>query len=248
MSTGEWWSDFFDDEYLRLWGPTLSDERSDAEADGVWTLLGLEKGSRVLDAPCGFGRLSRRIAARGGEVLGVDRSQRMIGEAGAYPGVRYLKHDLREALSEDGFDAAYNVFSSIGYDGEEGDRAVFRSVHAALKPGGKFLVETRHRDSVVLEVHTGMRSAGRFGDGTLMIEELSFDPISGRVDTVWHFAGPRGSASKPASFRMYAPTELVSLLSSCGFRFVSAHAGLSTAPFTSSVPYPRRVAILCERV
>ncbi len=248
MSTGQWWSGFFDDDYLRLWGPTLSDKKSDDDAEAIWSLLGLEKDSRVLDAPCGFGRLAHRLAARGAEVLGVDRAQRMIDEATRREGARYLRHDLREPLPEGGFDAAYNVFSSIGYDGEDGDRAVFRNVHAALKPNGKFLVETRHRDSVVLEVHTGMRPAGRFGDGTLMVEELSFDPIAGRVDTVWHFSGPNGSSSKPASFRMYAIPELIALLGSCGFRFVSAHAGLSTAPFTSSIPYPRRVAVLCERV
>jgi SAM-dependent methyltransferase len=250
MSTSgapDWWSGFFDEEYLRLWGPTLSDTKSDADAEAVWELLGLREGSRVLDAPCGFGRLAYRLAARGADVLGVDVSQRMIDEAAKREGVRLLRHDLREPLAETGFDAAYNVFSSIGYVDEEGDARVFRTVHAALRPNGKFLVETRHRDDVVLEVHKAMRPAGRFGDGTLMIEELSFDPVAGRVDTVWHYSGPNGSGSKPASWRIYSITELIALLARCGFKFVSAHAGLTTAPFTNAIPYPRRVAVLCER-
>jgi SAM-dependent methyltransferase len=171
----------------------------------------------------------------------------MIDEANKREGARLLRHDLREPLSEDGFDAAYNVFSSIGYADEAGDRAVFRTVHAALRAGGKFLVETRHRDDVVLEVHKGLRPAGKFADGTVMFEELAFDPVTGRVDTAWHYSGPDGSGTKPASWRVYSVTELIGLLASCGFRLISAHAGLSTEPFGKSVPYPRRVALLCER-
>jgi len=247
MST-DWWDGFFDDDYLRLWGPTLTESKSDADAEAVWHLLDLKGGARVLDAPCGFGRLAHRLAARGADVLGVDVSQRMIDEASKQSGARFLRHDLRLPLAEQGFDAAYNVFSSIGYAGEEGDRRVFATVHGALRPGARFLVETRHRDDVVREVHKELRWAGKLADGTVMFEMLNFDPVTGVVDTAWHYSGPSGAGSKPASFRVYSVTELISLLASCGFRFVSAHAGLSAEPFGTSVPYPRRVALLCERV
>jgi len=251
ITAPDWWEGFFDDNYLRLWASTLTDPKSDEDASAICELLALKPGNKVLDAPCGFGRLTRRLAARGVQVVGMDASQRMIDEAERHPveHARYVRHDLREPLPEAGFDAAFNVFSSIGYAGEEGDRAAFRSVHAALRPGGLFLVESRHRDDVVLEVAVkGLRPCGRFSDGTIMFEEMKFDPVTGQVDTVWHFAGPRGASSKLASYRMYSPTELVALLRDCGFRFVSAFAGLSTTPFGSTAPYPRRVAVLCERV
>src|SRR5262245_15310057 len=125
-----WWEDFFDAEYLKLWGNLLSPERTEREADGIWQLLGLAAGSRVLDAPCGYCCITRVLAERGARMLGVDQSADMIehaeqtrGELDA-EGLRYQRWDLRKPLDESGFDAAFNVFSSLGYGGEADDLAV----------------------------------------------------------------------------------------------------------------------------
>src|SRR5258707_8336489 len=77
----EWWKSFFDAEYVRLWSELTPPTRSEQEAEGLWSLLKLERGSRVLDAPCGFGRLSRELAVRGACVLGVDISSDLLTEA-----------------------------------------------------------------------------------------------------------------------------------------------------------------------
>ena len=47
----EWWKSFFDAEYVRLWSELTPPTRSEQEAEGLWSLLKLERGSRVLDAP-----------------------------------------------------------------------------------------------------------------------------------------------------------------------------------------------------
>ena len=60
----EWWRSFYDDDYLRLWGEFYDEGTSDAQAQAISTVLWLAPGARVLDAPCGFGRLSRPLAAR----------------------------------------------------------------------------------------------------------------------------------------------------------------------------------------
>jgi len=36
-----------------LWGGFVPKERTDLEVEGLWQLLDLNEGSRVLDAPCG---------------------------------------------------------------------------------------------------------------------------------------------------------------------------------------------------
>lgn len=240
----DWWQTFFDEDYLSVWAPVLPPERTAAEADGLVALLELHPGDRVLDAPCGFGRLTHQLSTRGFDVLGVDASEPMIARASQGAG-RFLRHDLREPLAERGFDAAFNVFSSIGYAGEEGDRAVLRTMSDAVRPGGRLVLETLHRDPVVRRIASGGPPGVRYPDGTLVVEELRFDPVAGRVDTTWHWSGPRGNGSKPASFRIYAIPELVALLREVGLRVVSVHDGLSTALFTPSSP---RVALLAERV
>jgi SAM-dependent methyltransferase len=51
------------------------------QVDALWQLCGLAEGARVLDAPCGYGRLSRLLADRGAVVLGVDQSPDLLAEA-----------------------------------------------------------------------------------------------------------------------------------------------------------------------
>jgi cyclopropane fatty-acyl-phospholipid synthase-like methyltransferase len=60
------WSQVFDADYLHFYEEYLTPERSDREAALIASLLGLESGLRVLDMPCGYGRILtgwRRSAA-----------------------------------------------------------------------------------------------------------------------------------------------------------------------------------------
>lgn len=57
--------ELFDDDYLYFYVDVLGDERSDAAAEVVARLLSLAPGMRVLDVPCGEGRIAGRLAQRG---------------------------------------------------------------------------------------------------------------------------------------------------------------------------------------
>jgi 2-polyprenyl-3-methyl-5-hydroxy-6-metoxy-1,4-benzoquinol methylase len=58
-------SELFDDDYLYFYSDVLGPQRSDADAALISELLSLGPGMRVLDAPCGEGRISGRLAQRG---------------------------------------------------------------------------------------------------------------------------------------------------------------------------------------
>ena len=128
---------------------------------------------------------------------------------------------------------ALNLFSSLGYGSEEDDHAVLTTLARALRPGGRLLVETNHRDAIVVYLSRGGPPGLRLPDGTLILEQPRFDALSGRIETVWHYAGPHGAGSKQASFRMYSITELARLIEAAGMRVASLQAGCTGAPYST---------------
>jgi SAM-dependent methyltransferase len=240
MTSAPWWEQFFDEDYLRVWAavPTGGDE----EAAALWRILGLSAGSRVLDAGCGYGRVSLPLARLGARVLGVDQSAPLLAEAERRRGavepeqLRYLRQDLRAPLDESGFDVALSLFSSLGYGEESDDAAILTTLAAAVRPGGKVVIDTNHRDVLAARLSREQLPAHRLHDGTLLMEEPRFDPVAGRVATTWFWAGPRGSGQKSASIRVYTITELVRLLERVGLRLEAAlHPGTG-APFNAAGP------------
>ena len=238
----DWWETFFDQDYLRIWGQVFTDEVNTKQAMELWSLLDLDPGCRLLDAPCGWGRLSRRLALLGAMVLGVDQSETLLNVAEAQRGelpmerLRYLRHDLRKTLAETGFDVACNIFTSFGYGTEEEDVATFRTLRGALRPGGRVIVETNHRDRLCAFISRGSKTSMRLPDGTLFIDDPDFDAISGVVSLNWYWSGPNGSGEKHAKWRCYTPTQIVGLLEHAGLRFVGAYEGLSKTPYRGNGP------------
>jgi SAM-dependent methyltransferase len=71
------------------------------KAKGLVELLAPKAGERILDLGCGTGALTAEIAARGAEVLGVDRSKEMIAQARKkFPALRFEMMDARELRFE----------------------------------------------------------------------------------------------------------------------------------------------------
>jgi SAM-dependent methyltransferase len=247
-----WWETFFDVDYPRIWGHVS--RPGEEEASTLWRILGLAPGCRVLDAPCGYGRVSLPLASLGASVCGVDQSASLLEEAEHRRGeigpeqLRYLRHDLRVPLTESGFDVALNLFSSLGYGTEADDLAILRTLAAAVRPGGRVAIDTMHRDVVVTRLSREVVPAYRLPDGTLVMEEPRFDPIAGRIETTWYWSGPGGAGQKSGSFRVYALTELVRLVEMAGLHFALAlHPG-SGAPFAAAGPsLGGRVLLIADR-
>ncbi|HEV2106456.1 MAG TPA: class I SAM-dependent methyltransferase, partial [Candidatus Eisenbacteria bacterium] len=74
----EWPVAFFDDDYLRIYRPQLTPERTEAEADFIARELALAAGAAVLDLACGFGRHALAMARRGYRVTGLDFNPRYL--------------------------------------------------------------------------------------------------------------------------------------------------------------------------
>jgi len=237
-----WWQAFFDEEYVAISEVVHPPAVTAAQVDGLWDLLGLARGARVLDAPCGYGRLSRPLADRGAIVIGVDQSEALLSHARAQRGphgedrLRYLCADLREPLTDVRAEVALCVFSSLGYGTDQDDLDILLTLRAAVAPSGRVFIETIHRDVMAARLAQHRVPASKNADGVSVTEHSHFDPIGGRVETTWHWSGPAGSGTKTATVRVYAVTELLELARRAGLTLISAHAGCSPDPFEARGP------------
>ena len=252
-----WWQDFFDDDYYEIWGGLFTAADSAREADMLLSLLHLQPGHRVLDAPCGYGRLSKALADRGCEVVGADFSPHLLEHAEELRGhhgeatLRYVRSDLRykhERIRPAYFDGAINMFSSLGYGSDDDDDAILGNIARCLKPGGLFFIDTMHRDAIILRMERGIRPGKDMPDGTWIQEFPRLDPVAGRIETVWRWRTPRGrEGQQSASICIYTITELVHKLERAGFELVSLHRGCSKEPFSDDHLH-ERVGFLATRV
>lgn len=213
----------FGDDYLYFYAAALTDERSDAETAEIIETLALRSGSRVLDAPCGHGRIANRLAAEGIEVTGVDACELFLEQARRDANalgvtVSYTEGDLR-ALPADGesFDAVLCWFTSFGYFEDDDNRRVLAEYHRVLRPGGRLLIETMNRDGFIRVFAPSPQGfVTQIGDD-LMVDQSTFDPLTGRLDTKRTIV--RGGETRRSEHfvRFATPNELHDWLTGVGF-------------------------------
>ena len=106
---------------------------------GVVDLLAAQPGERILDLGCGTGHLTAQLAAVGAHVVGIDNDSGMIELARQhYPALRFEVADGSAFQLDETFDA---VFSNAAIHWMRDPAGVVASVHAALRPGGRFVAE-----------------------------------------------------------------------------------------------------------
>lgn len=229
MSAADDLDAYFSDFYLRVHA-SAPDEQ--AEALAAARLAKVAAGETLLDVGCGFGRHAVPLARAGFRVTGVDRSRPLLDEARRRAGgerwPKFTRADYRELPFADGtFDAALNLFS-LGYDE---DARVVAETRRVLKPGGRLVLETTHRDHVV---RTWEDTAWRLvGEGRMLLERRTFDPVDGVTQTTQILIEADGTReSRTLTARVYTASELVALLHAAGFDEVKCWGGWEHEPFT----------------
>jgi len=217
----------FDDDYLYFYEPLLSDERSDAEAELIWTLAGLQTGDRVLDLASGHGRLSNRLAARGADVVGFDVTPSFLDRArkdaaAGNVNIEYVQGDMRKLPWTAEFDVVVNWFTAFGYFDDDTDRAILTGIHNALRPHGRLLLEMNHGANLMRRFLPAITH--RVGNDTVF-DEHTYDPIAGRVGTRRTVLRDGRVRTFEFSVRVFAFPELRDWLHAAGFSTVDAFDG-----------------------
>jgi SAM-dependent methyltransferase len=232
----EWWSSYFDEDYLREYEPLFNLERDRREVSRLIEVLGLPVDARVLDVPCGQGRHAHLLAEAGFRVDGVDLSPELLARArerGTGLMLEYHRGDMRE-LPEgwtDRFDAVVNLFTSFGFfrDAKD-DRRVLAEFARVLKPDGTLVWHGASRDGVM--AHFLERDWWHTTDGTLHAQERSYDPLSGILTVESRWFGPTGPGARDHRIRLYTATRLAELCAEVGLIVEEAYDGWRDGPMT----------------
>lgn len=254
MSGRHWTEDLFvghDEIFLRIhesgW-PAGEEQARDVRS--ILERFGVPDGGRILDVPCGIGRHSTRLAGMGYRVLGVDlspayvrRAQELAEGEGVSDRARFRVGDMRELRravpeGEAPFDAALNLWTSLGYYGDETDLAVLKGYRDLVRTGGLLVLFVVNRDFVVR--HFDPQGFEEFGD-LVHIEDRHLDLDASWMRNTWRFFRRKGEdlegiATVALEHRIYSLHELRSLFERAGWQIAGSFGGFKMDPASFDAP------------
>ena len=230
-----WWQDFFSGLALDFVRHSRDDEDTFAEADFIQEALKVPEKSRLLDVPCGGGRLTLEMASRGYLVTGVDLSPDLIADATGQidvdrSPVTFEQRDMRNLPWQEEFDGAFCFWSSFGYFDDAGNLDFLKAVYNALKPGASLVIDTPLIETRLPEMESQERVWFPVGD-LLALEERGFDHEASRVESEWTFIRGSQVEQKLLSLRLYTYREFCTTLEEAGFGNHQAYGSMDWEPF-----------------
>lgn len=202
----------------------------------LWEKLALEPGGRVLDLTCGPGLYAVALAERGVEVVGVDfgpasiaHARQLAAETGVASRCQFVERDVRDYDPEEGvYDAALFIYGQLAVFPRETAQALLRKAAAALRPGGRLVVELLEQERVDKK-----NSTWWYTDDTGLWGDAPFLSLGQR----WWFADEKLSCERFYTVHLetgeldeivlcdqtYAVDEMVQMMRAAGFSDVDVY-------------------------
>jgi SAM-dependent methyltransferase len=255
----EW---FNDDDFWKQYAPVMFDDRRWAEvpaaADGITRLAGLDlygekipapkagvlkgrksgkSGPRVIDLCCGFGRITLELARRGFIAAGVDITGSYLETArddAAHEGLKieFIQEDVRRFKRKNTYDVAINLYNSFGYFENPRDDLVFlKNAHDLLTENGSLIIDVLGKEIAVRD-YTEAEWFERAGY-TVLTECFPRDSWAS-VWNRWILLKDGKRWEKVFVQRLYAASELRTLLYRAGFAAVELYGSWDESPYDSN--------------
>ncbi|MFQ5930659.1 MAG: class I SAM-dependent methyltransferase [Acidobacteriota bacterium] len=227
-----WYEHFFYGVALDLWRKAVTPEQTKAESDFIENMLECGSEARLLDVPCGNGRHSLELAARGYRMTGVDIAVEFVREMEEQAvglQIETVLGDMRHLPWESEFDGAFCFGNSFGYLDHSGMSAFVAAVSRALKPDGRFLLQTNMAAESILP-----RLEGRPWwqvDDILMLIDNRYQIRESRMDTKYTFLCGGKRESRKSSHWIYTVGEIQRMLQETNLQTTALYGSLDLQPF-----------------
>ena len=249
IGNNHWIQRVFNETYFRARPPSIGKIERE-EAAFIKDVLSLSSGARILDAGCGFGRLSIPLAELGMDVVAMDISVDMTTKTVAFAQEANVRLDVREGdfrhcHYQEAFDAIVCADTTFGSFSDADNFSTLVAFRDSLREEGLLYLEVLNRDICLRELPGRTWWEGR---GCLVQEDAEF------VDSTSHLKVKRlvvtaegGQDEHWVTIRLYSVHELVSLLGAAGFKVLGVSGSFRTrgAFFASS---SQKIAIVAQKL
>ncbi|MFH1501568.1 MAG: class I SAM-dependent methyltransferase [Candidatus Eisenbacteria bacterium] len=232
-----WTDTFFEGEWDTIIRKVYTPEESLEEARFIRQALRLRPGSRVLDAPCGDGRISLALAGMGCRVTGVDACVPSVRRARRLARARRWKQwppefhvgDMRELEVRRPFKAVLNWWGSFGYFDDPANLSMLMRFSELLSRGGRVLIDQINREWML----RNFRAAAWDDYGPVRVHVRNrWDPSTQRIEGSWTMVRDGERQVRRSSMRMYTPRQMERLLGRAGLELERLYGGVSCGPHT----------------
>jgi len=140
----EWFCNWFNTPYYHILYKNRSTSEAEVFIENLLTRIQLPDHSKIVDVACGKGRHAIYLNKKGYDVTGIDISAESIRYAKAFENenLNFAVHDMRKPFITNYFDAAINLFTSIGYfKTERENELAIKTMCMALKKNGIIVID-----------------------------------------------------------------------------------------------------------
>ncbi len=242
-------SDFYTGLAAEVWRAAHDDADTEAQADFAEEGLGLAPGARVLDVPCGPGRIALALARRGYRVTGVDRNAQFLAELtraaqGQPHPVQALAVDMTDLPPDIGpFDAALCLGNSLPYLPPDGQAALAAGLARVTADGGRLLLHSELVAECLLP-NLEERPWRQVGDIRMLVDN-DYDADNGRLVSIYTFQ--RGTVEERRQLTAWVHTagDLLRRFATAGFVVEASYGHWDGRPF--GYADPMLLAVLVHR-
>ncbi len=234
-----WYENFFYGVTLDLWRKAVSAEQTRAEASFIAKALKARKNSKLLDVPCGNGRHSLLLAARGYRMTGLDISDEFIQEAqtaseASDTQIEWVLGDMCQLQWTSQFDGAFCLGNSFGYFEYQDMLAFLRKLSRALKPGGRFVFDSH---MVAESILPNLKDREWFQvDDILLVLENHYRAELSCVETDYRFVHGGKTETRTSLHWVYTLGEIRRMLEQSGFSVLETQGGIDGQPYSLGSP------------
>lgn len=224
--------------YIKEFESRWSDGVEVASAISRYVKHEFENAQRVLDLPCGIGRISIPLSLQGFDVLGIDFSRQYINFANMKK--RELKSNKVNFLVKDmykssdiisNFDPQVIIswWTSIGYRNRMTDVNFFKKIRSSVEPGTIFIIETWYREYIL---NFPIKHFWNDLDDVMVLVDQSIDPLKETVSTVHRYYEKKDGNLQflglfTSEIMLYSLIDLKNMLEDSGWEVINLMNSLS---------------------